>query len=78
MTINMSLSSVMSTQQQLQKVQISRDCAQNLLAQFVVYGEHPESQERLRLAIKQLKLVEADLNDSLGFTVAADKLRGSL
>lgn len=76
--VNMSLSAVMSAQQQLQKVQISKDCALNLLAQFVTYGEREESQDRLRIVIKQLKLVEADICDTLGFTEAAVKLRGSL
>lgn len=76
--VNMSLSTVMTLQQQLQKVQIARDCAQNLLAQFITYGEQVESQERLRIAIKQLKLVEVDVCTTLGFTEAVDKLRGSL
>ena len=77
-TSGMSLSTVMSLQQQLQKAQISKDCALKLLAQFVTYGEFDESQERLRIAIKQLKLVEADICDKLGFAEAAEKLRGSL
>lgn len=75
---NMSLSTVLATQQQLQKVQISKECALNLLAQFVTYDEREESQERLRIVIKQLKLVEADICDALGFTKAATSLRGLL
>lgn len=74
--VNMSLSTVMSLQQQLQKTQIAKDCSLNLLAQFVTYGEQAESQERLRIVIKQLRLVEADICDTLGFKEAADKLRG--
>lgn len=76
--VNMTLSNVMSTQQQLQKVKIARDCAENLMGQFVTYGEQEASQERLRLVIKQLRLVEADLCDVLGFTETATKLRGVL
>lgn len=76
--VNMSLSTVMTLQQQLQKAQIARDCSQNLLAQFVTYGEQVEAQDRLRVAIKLLKLTEADLMDALGFKSSADKLRGSL
>ena len=76
--VNMSLSTVMSTQQQLQKAKIARDCAETLMGQFVTYGEQVESQERLRIVIKQLRLIEADLCDTLGFTDAATKLRGVL
>lgn len=71
----MTLSNVMSTQQQLQKTKIARDCAENLLGQFVTYGEQEASQERLRVVIRQLRLVEADLCDVLGFTETAEKLR---
>ena len=74
--VNMSLSTVMTLQQQLQKTQIAKDCALNLLAQFEVYGEQAESRERLRIVIKQLRLVEADICDTLGFKESADKLRG--
>lgn len=76
--VDMSPSTIMTKQQQLQKVQISKNCALNLLSQFVAYGEHEESQERLRIAIKQLKLVESDICDTVGFTEAAAKLRGLL
>ena len=76
--VNMSLSTVMTTQQQLQKVQIAKNSAQALLAQFVTYGEYVDSQDRLRIAIKMMHLVEADLCDALGFITTADQLRGSL
>lgn len=72
---NMTLSNVMLTQQQLQKTKIAHNCAENLLGQFVTYGEQEASHERLRVVIQQLRLVEADLCDVLGFTGTAEKLR---
>lgn len=71
----MTLSSVLTKQQQIQLVQISKDRAQVLLTQFRNYNEHNEGQARLIAAITQLQLVEAELMGDLGFDKAADKLR---
>ena len=75
MTDVMTLSTVLTKQQQIQLVQISKDRAQVLLQQFRNYNEHNEGQARLVAAITQLQLVEADLMNGLGFDKAADKLR---
>lgn len=75
MNQNLTLSVVISTRQQIQLVQISAERAQVVLNQLRRDCNHLESQGRLVAAIAQLKLVEANLLDDLGFTQTADQLR---
>lgn len=75
MTQDLTLSVVISTQQQIQLVQISSNRAQVVLNQLRRDGTHVESQGRLVAAIAQLNLVEANLLDDLGFSQSADTLR---
>jgi hypothetical protein len=78
MSVDLTLASVLSLHQQLQYVQISRDRAQRVVNQLTTNGELSDTVSRLVVAIKFLKNAEADLMSELGFTQAADALRGSL